>query len=518
MANKTIKPRGTTFAGSVAAGMGSVFNPSGRKYYILEHKVSSKYHKQGESQEIIVDTIEIGRDSRCQVRFDENFPTVSRRHAAIVKDGENWKLIQLSATNTTFLNGNPIKKEWYLQNGDEIQLSVNGPKLGFIIPTGNKATVGSIGLTRRLSLFRQQAMRPYKTAIAALCAMLLIVAGIGGYFIYNQHEELLANKETIANMIIEGIEKDSLNQLKLAEMDSVNNAKMDSIAKLKNRVYVRTGGVQPDTSISRLLAEVKPYVYYIKTTGYIKFNGKTYRISSSQGTGFLLSDGRFVTARHCVQPWLYNIDENNAVVTTDKIAGNNEITAYAIIEAQSMNDRFTLRSSDFIIDDSYDEVFRTKIGENGVIVTTPFPITFNDGTHLGDERMQGNDWAYARVGKQGGIVPNSSLSSSLKAGTTVHLLGFPSGLGKSDGNSDVEPIYNKMSVSRDGLNSSRCIMVTEGVAHGNSGGPVFVLNNGRLEAIAVVSRKESATQQYGMFGITQQQQQYDHLVPLSNMK
>lgn len=517
MANKTIKPHGTTFSGSIAAGMSSVFNPGGRRYYILEHKVSSKYHKQGESQEIIVDTIELGRDSRCQVRFDESFPTVSRRHAAIVKDGDNWKLVQLSSTNTTFLNGKPIKDEWYLQNGDEIQLSLNGPKLGFIIPTGNKATVGSIGLTRRLSLFRQQAMRPYKAAIATLCVLLIAVSGVGGYFLYTQHEELLANKDTITNLIVQGAEKDSLNQLKLAKMDSVNNARIDSIKRNQKTVYIR-GGIQPDTAISKLIAEVKPYVYYVKTTAYIKFEGRTYKIGSSQGTGFLLSDGRFVTARHCVQPWLFNLDENNAVYTTDKIMGGNNVVAYAVIEAQSMNDRISLKSSDFVVDDSYDEVFRTKIDGNDVVVTTPFPVTFKDGTHLGTERMMGNDWAYARVGKQGGITPNSAASSTLRAGTTVHVLGFPSGLGKADGNREVEPIYNKMSVSRDGLNNARCIMVSEGVAHGNSGGPIFVVNKGRLEAIAVVSRKESATQQYGLFGITQQQQQYDHLVPLANMK
>lgn len=87
---------------------------------------------------------------------------VSRRHAAIVRDGENWKLVQLSQTNKTFLNGHPVTTEWYLQNGDEIQLSVNDPKLGFIIPQGAKAKTGSIALSRRLSLFRQQALRPYK--------------------------------------------------------------------------------------------------------------------------------------------------------------------------------------------------------------------------------------------------------------------------------------------------------------------------------------------------------------------
>ena len=48
-----------TVAGSVGAGMGAIFNGSGRTYYILEHKTSSKYHSAGESQKIIIDQIEI---------------------------------------------------------------------------------------------------------------------------------------------------------------------------------------------------------------------------------------------------------------------------------------------------------------------------------------------------------------------------------------------------------------------------------------------------------------------------
>lgn len=510
MANKTIKARGTTFSGSVAAGMGSIFSPGGRRYYILEHKVSSKYHKAGESQEIIVDTIELGRDSRCQVRFDESFTTVSRRHAAIVKDADNWKLVQLSSTNTTLLNGKPVKNEWYLQNGDEIQLSVNGPKMGFIIPTGNKATVGSIGLTRRLSLFRQQAMRPYKAAIASLCTLILVLAGVSGYFLYKQDKALFASNERISQLIKEAIIKDSVNQVKL-----------DSIAKIKNKVYIKQGGVSgttADPAISKAVAEVKPYVYYVRTDFYVDVNGQRTRVSSSQGTGFLLSDGRFVTARHCVQPWLYNIDKINAMITTASRLGIDYVKGYAIIEAQSMNDRITLRSSDFVVNDAYDRTFETEVDGSPAYVSTAMPLLFNDGTQLGSERMMGNDWAYAKVSKSGGIKANIGLSSTLKAGATVHVLGFPSGLGKADGDREVEPIYNRMSVSRDGLNNSGCIMVSEGVAHGNSGGPVFVLNNGKLEAVAVVSRKESATQQYGMFGIKQQQQQYDHLVPLANLK
>lgn len=127
-----------TLKGSISSGMQSLMG-IGRRFYILEHKVSSKYHKAGENQQIIVDQIELGRASTCQVRFDESFQTVSRRHAAIVKDGDNWKLVQLSQTNSTFLNGHRVQKEWYLQNGDEIQLSVNGPKMGFITLAGKKA-------------------------------------------------------------------------------------------------------------------------------------------------------------------------------------------------------------------------------------------------------------------------------------------------------------------------------------------------------------------------------------------
>ena len=100
MAGRTTKPYKNTLSGSVGAGIGSLFSPNGRKYYILEHKVSSKYHKAGEAQEIIVDNIELGRDSHCQVRYDESFQTVSRHHAGIVKDGDMWKLVQISKKNS----------------------------------------------------------------------------------------------------------------------------------------------------------------------------------------------------------------------------------------------------------------------------------------------------------------------------------------------------------------------------------------------------------------------------------
>ena len=225
MEQKTVQYK-RTLRGSVGAGVGALFNGNGRRYFILEHKDASKYHKAGDSQKIIIDQIELGRDKNCQVRFDdESFPTVSRRHAAIIKDGDKWKLVQLSQTNSTFLNNRPVTTEWYLENGDEIQLSVGGPRMGFIVPQGKQSLVSSIKMTERLELFRKQALRPYKTAIACLFVLLLLLGVGSGYVIHNQSKEIAAlwqdnnvKKELIGKLGVD-LEKDR------KKLDSLENVK-----------------------------------------------------------------------------------------------------------------------------------------------------------------------------------------------------------------------------------------------------------------------------------------------------
>ena len=200
-----------TVAGSVGAGMGAIFNGSGRTYYILEHKTNSKYHSAGESQKIIIDQIELGRDSSCQVRFDESFETVSRKHAAIVRDGQNWQLVHLSNSNPTLVNGRPVQGTYYLQSGDEIQLSVNGPRMGFIQPQGKQGLTSSIKLTERMNLFRQQALRPYRRAIWALSALLLLtILGFGAW----NYKLSLDNKELRQEMAVYQTKLDSLSVVK----------------------------------------------------------------------------------------------------------------------------------------------------------------------------------------------------------------------------------------------------------------------------------------------------------------
>ncbi len=224
-----------TVAGSVGAGVGAIFNGSGRTYYILEHKTSSKYHSAGESQKIIIDQIEIGRDASCQVRYDESFDTVSRKHAAIVRDGNNWQLIHLSTSNPTLVNGRPIQGTYYLQSGDEIQLSVNGPRLGFIQPQGKQGLTSSIKLTERMNLFREQALRPYRRAIWALAALLLLVIlGFGGWN-YKLH---LDNQALRQEMALYAAQVDSLGMKKI-ELENMEQQLTAQLASDPNNAELK---------------------------------------------------------------------------------------------------------------------------------------------------------------------------------------------------------------------------------------------------------------------------------------
>lgn len=507
MANATHSYK-RSLSGSVGAGLSSVFGSGGRTYYILEHKVSSRYHKAGEAQEIIIDQIELGRDSKCQVQFDESFSTVSRRHAAIVRDGDNWKLIQLSQTNTTFLNGRPIQNEWYLQNGDEIQLSVNGPKLGFIIPSGNKATTGSIGLSRRLSLFRQQALKPYKTAMTVMAACIFLLIG-GGVFMGIYYHNKLSDMDKVMTRYQENIAEIEAQNAELTRRIAVR----DSLNKVMEERYRRQKATAaPD--IAALVNKVKSDVFFIETTEYATDgNTMTDAISGSTGTGFLLEDGTFVTARHCVQTWRIPSSTEHAVLYGFAASQGWRITT-RIIAYGPNGKEFEFSDTNFTMNTAHDKT------------TT----VWDDKGHSYSVYLMGassTDWAYAKTDihnkplRKGKIKCDPNLSAQLHAGTEVHVLGYPMGLGYKDGtaNKGAEAIYNSMKVARDGLSKDGMIMMSQGVAHGNSGGPLFVVKDGNFYAIGIVSRLMRETQMVDKQSgaLKQQQQQYEKHVPIKNI-
>lgn len=484
-----------TLRGSVGAGMSALIGGSGRRYYILEHRDASKYHKAGESQKIIIDQIELGRGHDCQVRFDETFETVSRRHAAIIREGDRWKLVQLSTTNTTFLNGRAIDTEWYLQNGDEIQLSVGGPRLGFIVPEGTQSLVKSIKMTERLQLFRKQALKPYKQAILTMFAVLVILSVGATYVIHHQGEVIEKQGVKIQGLLAKTELQDSL--FAQAQKKWVEDSTQIAIEMGKKPKVIY---VDPEKNLVEAVNSVKASVYAVTTTVYLANDSETQKVSQSIGTGFVLEDGRFITARHCVEPWLFDYGQGQLAYALAN-SSNGALRIYAVIQAvNNKGDRIKFSNTDFTTDSSGDLEIDVPYELNGQNVTLKGKLGFSN------EASMGNDWAYTSTSRKGTIKNGQSISTSLSAGTTVHLLGFPKGLGIGDGQSIVDPIYNKLSVTRNGLNESRCIMINQGVDHGNSGGPVFIQDGKKLLVIGIVSRGDIKSNLY------------NHIVPISNLK
>lgn len=499
-----------SFAGSVGSGMKSVFGGEGRRFYVLEHKMSTKYHKAGESQKIIVDQIELGRDPKCQVRFDEKLLIVSRRHAAIVRDGDNWKLVQLSQTNPTYLNGHEIKKEWFLQNGDEIQLATNGPKLGFIVPQGDKGLVKSIGLSARLNLFRQQALRPYKQAIAVMACFLVLCCCIGGYFMFDQYQTIkdqghliVSGQYAIDSLVHENMKnKGKMHEMEQKLLEGQEQVKYALKKASDAEREARNAISKSNTSID--LSSCHPHVYFIKCYK-ITMNGKAFIECSPDewfmcGTGFMLEDGKFVTARHVSDPLYYSNDyyfdgngvfacrEGREAVAAQFLqmnqAANNGVEVVFHFRAVSPAHSFDFTSADFTCDRSKDKIYtverdvdltwRGKEGREN--------YTLSSGSQIRVAPTGIFDYAYIRTTAKEGLKAGRELSRNLKQGRTLYVLGYPSGRGEGN------PILSEAMCAQNGLDKDGTIMAsnnnTEG---GNSGGPIFVRDDSEWKVVAIVS-------------------------------
>ena len=85
---------------------------------------------KGQIQEFTESEVTIGRLPALTLTFPPDEPGVSREHAKVVRDGNQFKLITLKDTFGTFVNGKQVK-ETVLRNGDVIEFGTGGPKVSF---------------------------------------------------------------------------------------------------------------------------------------------------------------------------------------------------------------------------------------------------------------------------------------------------------------------------------------------------------------------------------------------------
>jgi V8-like Glu-specific endopeptidase len=460
--------------------------------YTLEFLTTSPKHVAGKFETIVVPYIEIGRSSKCAIRFSEEVGTVSRKHAALERKGNDVYIKNLSATNPTLVNGSPVAEEWKLNNGDEFQLSYEGPRLRFNIA---QTAAIHMGVTKRIGLVVQQAVRPYRVAVISMIALLIIGSMVAAFFLYQlSHEtEVLAGETdalrrhntAISDSLSRSMEKNEvLKQEMLADrqkMEAELQATITSFTEKQKQLVQQAKtktvkSVNPEELVSKAIAEVKGSVFYMGIKNIrAELDGEVLvdepLPENCHCTGFLLEDGRFVTARHCVEMYLYEKSELNVLAS---LGGKVTYDFYAISSDEALRFDFTNhdfqvnRQTDYTIEEEYN-------GQKMVLVQA--------------NSYDGTDWAYAQTEVKGKIQAAPELSTSLKSGTELHCLGYTYGATFQHLNQDegLEVLYSKASVAKDKLDNNTIIVSGYGFDNGNSGGPLFIIREGRAKAIAIVS-------------------------------
>lgn len=475
--------------------------------YSLEFLTDSKHHPVNSSQTIIVPYVELGRSPECIIKFEDSLTMVSKKHAAIERREEGVFLKQLSKTNQTLLNGRPVIEEWMLTNGDEIQLSASGPRMRYLISVSKTS---DLGVSRRIQLFAQQSLKPYKTAIFGLVFLLLLLT-VGGVLLVRNlksenrklfsaysdiNEQAKKQQEALSKGDASFLAYQKVTAEKLAESNRQKEKLDKELGNLRSIVKdLKTTKVSPinsmkpltptGTVLPKLIEEAKKHVYFIKM--YLTVKGVTEGELVGTGTGFMLDDGRFVTTRHSVQPWAFTEledaegSDNKWLVINWLYNNRPKGTINLTLEVISPeNNKIYLSSEKFIINDDKD-FYYNKID-----------VGYGPGKIQLSSSNNGLDWAFFVVDEKSmkGLRADPLAANTLKTGTVVHILGYAYSL--KEGKKEPIPYYSTANVSQNGLIKGVINVTNLGFAEGNSGGPVFVQKDDQFVSIGLVSAGKGA--------------------------
>ena len=230
---------------------------------------------------------------------------------------------------------------------------------------------------------------------------------------------------------------------------------------------------------------------------------------SHVGTCFLTKEGYFVTARHCLEPWLDDDAWDGSALnsktpieirfaaqaeTWNRTEGANRYHVKSRCIISNEQENYEFYSTEFGMNKSRDQVLRLGSDRNPIYWRTITPLASRRDMELGD-------FAYVKA--------PTGVAGSLEAATMTDMLRFKAqddkdiavlGFPVSDHGvaSHMSIVYgNCQQFDFDSVDDTRrgCMMMTAPVNRGNSGGPVLAYVGKRVMVIGIVSKADAQASQ-----------------------
>ncbi|MBR6592361.1 MAG: serine protease [Prevotella sp.] len=228
--------------------------------------------------------------------------------------------------------------------------------------------------------------------------------------------------------------------------------------------------------------------------------------NSAEGTAFLTDDSLFVTARHCIEPWVNDNDWDGVssklkmspelrlatkAETENRMVGYEKykLSAHCIISKGL--ERYSYYSTDFCMNKSRDMVIRLGTTKDVIYWRTIFPLAKRRDMELGD-------FAYIKERYFSGDVNKSQISMAnwedlvAFAKSTNHdiaFIGYP-----LNDNSTDSAIVDFGSLTLFEYNDNLpvgCLQFSANINPGNSGGPIFAMIDNKVKVIGIVSKADN---------------------------
>lgn len=397
--------------------------------------VNAKHHTITSCSDFAV----IGQCPNSEIRLPNDSLYEDVEYAAFIlnDDKTSWRIVRLDHSTDIFINEERLHLVHYLSKGDKIRIDGQESEMVFT-PISEDKVLDAKHLADRLKWY---IITPLSLLVVMVIALLLWI---------------IPSQE---------INDDDINQHK----GSIY--KISTVSVMYQEVDIR-GGKKAVTTIDSLVLNNRP-----------------------TGTAFLTSDGKFITARHCVEPWLsvFNpleeIEDNSVSLWAAEAETFNILNEQDSIFRRVITINEIFANNTIIYTFSSDTCYYNCINDRIMNVRGVFdPLYWRDLGWINDKGALG-DIIYLNTSLRGSIeLANDELLNALEESSVFLHWGYESDAPQAHGSRSLL----KYEISRGPNEEILKVMEHRDfeLPHGFSGSPVFAKFDNKVYVVGIMSKSK----------------------------